>query len=200
MNASGSSNYSNTIEATTLLDVPEAPSDLAFELVDAEILLSWSDNSTSETAFIIERKIGGSEFVELATVETDITTYLDEIGAVQENVTYRVFSENSSGKSEASNEITVGVEVTSNKAKKIASQISVLPNPSTGRFSIQWQKKIEIKSIKIVDLSGKEILLKQLNAFNDNFNIDLSEYESAVYLLVMETQDGFQIMKKLIKK
>lgn len=69
--------------------------------------LSWTDNSTNETAFDIERKAeacaGTLPFVILATVGANVATYTDN--AVTEGVTYcyRVDASNSAGKSAYSN-------------------------------------------------------------------------------------------------
>lgn len=70
-------------------------------------ILTWTDNSTNETAFDIERKAeacpGSLPFAVLATVGANIVTYTDS--AVVEGVTYcyRVDASNSAGKSAYSN-------------------------------------------------------------------------------------------------
>lgn len=70
-------------------------------------ILSWTDNSTNETAFDVERKAeactGILPFAVLASVGANVTTYTDS--AVQEGVTYcyRVDASNSAGKSAYSN-------------------------------------------------------------------------------------------------
>src|SRR5262249_11867167 len=57
-NGAGSSNYSNVSNATTQSTPPNAPSGLAATAVSAsQINLTWIDNSTNETNFIVERDV-----------------------------------------------------------------------------------------------------------------------------------------------
>lgn len=58
---------------------PQAPINLqAYALTWSEIQLNWKDNSTSETAFIIERSLDGvSGWTEIVRVGADVSEYLD---------------------------------------------------------------------------------------------------------------------------
>ena len=73
----------------------------------AQNILTWTDNSTNELSFNIERKAeactGTLAFAPLASVGTNITTYTDS--AVVEGVTYcyRVNASNTAGVSTYSN-------------------------------------------------------------------------------------------------
>ena len=73
----------------------------------ASNVLTWTDNSTNEAAFNIERKAeactGTLPFAALATVGTNVTTYTDS--AVTEGATYcyRLNASNSAGVSAYSN-------------------------------------------------------------------------------------------------
>jgi hypothetical protein len=72
---------------------PEAPTDLAAATLDAyRIQLTWTDASTTESGFQIERSITGEEgaFVTLASVAADITTYLDAGVSGMTSYCYRV--------------------------------------------------------------------------------------------------------------
>jgi fibronectin type III domain protein len=76
VNTGGDSDYSNTAGTTTL---PSAPSNLAATAVSFDqIDLSWSDNSTGETGFKIERSSdAGATFTEIGTVGANATTHSD---------------------------------------------------------------------------------------------------------------------------
>mgnify|MGYP001600519333 FL=1 len=73
----------------------------------ASNVLTWTDNSTNEATFHIERKAeactGTGAFAEIATVGINITTFND--AAVTEGLTYcyRVAASNPAGKSAYSN-------------------------------------------------------------------------------------------------
>ena len=78
-NAIGDSSYSNEANATTSTPVPAAPSDLmATAVSSSQINLAWTDNSSDETGFKIERKLGaGGTYSQIATVGAGVTSYND---------------------------------------------------------------------------------------------------------------------------
>ena len=86
---------------------PAAPSALtARTLGGRRIALSWRDNSTNETGFIVERSTGGSAFAEVARLGANARSYTDS-GLVR-NLTYsyRVRAFNAAGVSSPSNTVT----------------------------------------------------------------------------------------------
>jgi List-Bact-rpt repeat protein len=75
------------------------------EVFAAQLTLGWTDNSTSEDGFNIERRPGSSmTFAQIATVGPNVTTYTD--GALPDATTYcyRVQAFNTAGSSGYSNE------------------------------------------------------------------------------------------------
>lgn len=88
-----------------IADVPAAPSNCAATVQTGQyIIVSWSDDSTIETGFRIERKVGTGGFSTLHTVGPNLTTHFD--GNVSDGVeyTYRVVATGPAGDSAASNE------------------------------------------------------------------------------------------------
>jgi hypothetical protein len=80
-----------------------APTDLAATATAANrIQLAWVDNSTGETGFRIERELNGN-FVEIATVSSNVTTYEHTNLQSSRNHVYRVRAFNDAGDSAASN-------------------------------------------------------------------------------------------------
>lgn len=63
--------------------------------------LSWEDNSSDETAFVVMKKSSGGSWAEYATVGSNTTTYKD--GSSASGDKYRIKARNSSGDSLASN-------------------------------------------------------------------------------------------------
>lgn len=83
---------------------PAAPSGLAATAVSqSEIDLSWTDNSSDETGFEIERSLDGSSFSPVATVGADVTTYPDTGLSADTTYFYRVRAVNGAGASAFSN-------------------------------------------------------------------------------------------------
>ncbi|NVM26767.1 MAG: S8 family serine peptidase [Desulfobacterales bacterium] len=102
-NSAGNSTYSNEANATTY---PAAPSNLSATAVSAiQINLSWTDNSSGESGFKIERKTGsGGTYSLITAISTNITSYSDTELRGSTTYYYRVRAYNSSGSSTYSNE------------------------------------------------------------------------------------------------
>jgi hypothetical protein len=83
---------------------PTPPSDLTATAISAsQIDLSWSDNSTDENGFQIERSLDGSTWESLGTTAADVTSYADKNLQADTSYTYRVLAYNASGSSGYSN-------------------------------------------------------------------------------------------------
>src|SRR5574340_1378031 len=72
--------------------VPNAPSGLAVTPLSAtQIRLDWTDNSTDETSFFIERKIGpDGTYSSIGTVSANVTTYTNSSLTQETTYYYRV--------------------------------------------------------------------------------------------------------------
>lgn len=83
---------------------PPAPSNLmATAVSSSQVSLSWTDNSTIETGFAIERKANvAGAYAQIATVPTDVKIYSD-IGIPTNVYYYRVRAYNATGNSAYSN-------------------------------------------------------------------------------------------------
>jgi titin len=105
-NAGGNSAYSNAANATTQIDPPPAPSNLAATAVsNTQINLTWADNAGNEDGFKIELKIGpAGAYAEIATVGANVTSYSSTGLEVSTQYFYRVRAFNLAGNSSYSNE------------------------------------------------------------------------------------------------
>jgi titin len=104
-NANGNSDYSNVANATTLPDLPLAPSDLtALAVGSNKINLAWTDNSNNESGFKIERKLSTAiTFNQVATVSANATSY-QSTGLTPNTIyVFRVRAYNTTGNSAYSN-------------------------------------------------------------------------------------------------
>jgi uncharacterized protein (TIGR02145 family) len=89
--------------------VPVTPSNLIGVVTSTtQINLSWTDNSTNESGFKIERKTGTGTYAVVGTTATDVTTFIDTGLTPSTTYTYRVYSYNAGGNSPTySNELTL---------------------------------------------------------------------------------------------
>jgi tartrate-resistant acid phosphatase type 5 len=82
---------------------PAAPSGLTVSPVSsAQLNLSWKDNATSETGFVIERSTDGVNFTGLTTTGANVTAYADTGLIAGTTYTYRVSATSAAGSSPAS--------------------------------------------------------------------------------------------------
>ncbi len=100
------SNYSNTANATTLNEIPVAPTGLnAVAQDDSHIQLTWIDNSDNENNFVIQRSQGDNQhFADVKTADPNTTTWTDTNLTKKTIYYYRVKSVNEIGPSVWSNE------------------------------------------------------------------------------------------------
>ena len=103
-NAQGDSPDSNTASATTVPLPPSAPLSLALTVISSsQINLAWTDTSSNESGFKIERSTDGTTFAVVFTTAANITTY-QNTGLNQATLYYyRVRATNAGGDSSASN-------------------------------------------------------------------------------------------------
>jgi alpha-tubulin suppressor-like RCC1 family protein/chitodextrinase len=94
-----------TVTVSNIL-TPAAPSGLVATFASpTQVSLTWNDNSTNETGFRIERKVGtGGTYALLASVGAEIESYTDSTIVVGIQYFYRVCATSSLGSSAFSNE------------------------------------------------------------------------------------------------
>jgi predicted phage tail protein len=100
----GAVTTSSAVNITVNANTPTAPTNLTATAVSrSQINLTWTDNSSNETGFKIERSTNGTSFTQIATVGAGVTSYAST--GLQKNRTYyyRVRATNGAGDSAYSN-------------------------------------------------------------------------------------------------
>ena len=86
---------------------PAPPSDLTAALyAEGRVRLEWSDNSSNESVFRIERR-SAAEFALVTTVANDVTSFIDFTVSPATLFTYRLRAQNGAGASGYSNEAAI---------------------------------------------------------------------------------------------
>jgi glucose/arabinose dehydrogenase len=108
-NAVGDSEYSNTADATvTVPSGPTAPTNLSSTTASGNsVTLTWTDTSSNETGFRVERKVGPTgSYASLATKAANVVTHTDAGPLAANTYYYRVVA-TGSPESAPSNEVVV---------------------------------------------------------------------------------------------
>jgi titin len=109
VNAAGDSGWSNEATVTTPaapVPVPAVPTNLVASAGSPTIVkLTWTDNATNESAYLIERAVGAGAFVALGSELSAGTTEWGDMNAMPStSYRYRVKARNAGGDSAWSNE------------------------------------------------------------------------------------------------
>jgi hypothetical protein len=94
---------------STVTVVPLNPTELKANVISTtQVDLSWTDKSTNEDGFKIQRKTGNGNFADIGSVGKDVVTYIDNGLTSNTTYTYKVYSYNSVGNSLTySNEVSI---------------------------------------------------------------------------------------------
>lgn len=88
------------------------PTDLTATLISSsEVSLAWTDNSSRESSYIIQRKENDGEFAELGQTEANVFAYSDKSVSNNQTYTYRVKAVGDAGESAWSNSVELTVSV-----------------------------------------------------------------------------------------
>ena len=117
--------------------VPAPPENLTGEVISTTAInLTWTDRSTNETGFKIERKLVGGTFELVGTTVTDIATFNDMGLTPSTTYIYRVYSNNEGGKSPVySNELTLTITASKFPSITIGTQTWKTKNLDVATYS-----------------------------------------------------------------
>jgi hypothetical protein len=75
-----------------------------------------------------------------------------------------------------------------------ASEVRIYPNPNDGRFRVEWTEEMNVQSISVIDISGREVYRQSLTGISSE--LDLSFLSSGLYHVVLSGEKG-DVIKKL---
>ncbi|MFX4262413.1 stalk domain-containing protein [Pelotomaculum propionicicum] len=109
----GESDYSNeagyTYSKNNTGSLPVAPSNLTASVWGPDVFLRWTYSSEDVTGFIVEKKLPGGSWNEIADTNRNVLSYSDKVTETGTHY-YRVRAINNSGTSEPSNEASAMVQ------------------------------------------------------------------------------------------
>lgn len=167
----------------------EAPGSLQLSESNDEVTLEWRDNSINEVGFIIQRKVGSGDFVNLDTTASNVEEYVDMSPASDQVNFYRVLALGiKDNVSEPSSEVEfntiLGLE---------SVEVLVYPNATNGHLNIFG---LENGNVRIFAMSGSYIEAHSI--LNESVELDLTHLNSGLYILKLSSYDGRSIRRKIL--
>jgi len=199
-NSAGYSDYTSEVSVKTPGIPPLAPTVLqASTILFDNIVLEWTDNSTDETGFIIERGVAETSLSEIARPAANVTSYADNNLLDGTSYFYRISAYNEFGVSAPSEILTCTTLI--NTIEFIdGTSISIYPNPVKSTLFLLSQNVFPADcNIQILELSGKILLIKEIPAGEKRFQVDLSKYSAGSYMIVFSAPTMNPVKKLILK-
>jgi uncharacterized protein (TIGR02145 family) len=168
--------------------IPIAPTNLnGSVLSDTKISISWTDNSTNEDGFKIERKTTSTSYVQIATIPKDITLFTDSSLSLNTQYIYRVYSYNSAGFSATySNELILRTKSVPQIITNLISSISYSSALGGGTISSDGQSPIIARGVIWDTLPSPTFNLKTKTS--DSVGVGIGNFQSIIVGLMPSTK------------
>ncbi|MGC8943569.1 MAG: fibronectin type III domain-containing protein [Caldisericia bacterium] len=178
------SSFSNTDSAKTLPlgSPPASPTNLVGTAINCnQIDITWQDNATDETNYVVERKIEGGSYSVIITLPANTNVYSDTSVSPNTKYYYRVKAKNSFGDSGYSNEINISTPLCG-IAPNAPTNLNATP-ASSSQINLSWsdnsdnedgfriERKIEGGSYSEITTVGANV-----NTFSDSSLLPDTKY------------------------
>lgn len=169
---------------------PLTPTELLVTKIDENTAhFTWNDNSDNEDGFILEIKIGNNDYEIASYMGMDISELTHEIDPGDYETTYRVLAYNYAGKSDYSNESTLGLN------DIVFENMKIYPVPFDKTLTIE---NLEGKlNVSIINVLGQVIFTESFD--NGSARINTEDFEKGMYFISLTTQDDYKVTKSVIK-
>ena len=187
--------YDTTIEEASFIRsfVPQGPLKLTYISSQRKISLSWSDQSTDEAGFVIERKTEDGTWGEIGRVAANKLTFNNEAELFNTKYYYRVSSFSKFGNSVPTNTVTFTTPADPNTGISVnteESSLSVFPNPVNNSFVMFTKGNVWMK---IFDVQGN--LMLQKNNCSASETVDITSFSGGVYFLQACNEEKISVVK-----
>lgn len=146
---------------------PAPPSDLSATAVSTtQINLSWTDNSSDEQGFRVERSLNGADFTVIATVNQNVTAFNDTGLTPNTTYFYRVLAFNNFGNSEPSN---VAADTTPNSPVPDVPVINV--SPASVNFGSVRATTTATRTVTVSNAGGVDLVITNITGPAGAFSI-----------------------------
>jgi type IX secretion system substrate protein len=197
----------NGVDAFSIWTLANSSSILPVELIHFsaekradEVLLRWQTaTELNNEGFEVEHSTDGSNWEYLGFVngngnstEKHDYNFTHKSPANGENY-YRLLQVDFDGQSDYSDIRSVEFEI-------LDSQINVFPNPATSHSNIQLPGEYDEAHIIVSDLNGRTIFTQRLEGGNPSHTLDVSSWQSGMYLIRIQLDGRFSTHKLQVIK
>lgn len=190
---------------------PETPAEFSATVVSiTQIDLNWIDLSDNETNFLIQRSMNSTDWVNVATVDANVTSYSDAFLPPNLTFYYRVRAENWDVNSTFSNIDTVvsgvitGINDRPDALPDSPELLQNYPNPFNPQTTIKYQiATAGMVTLRIFDASGRAVqTLVSGHKNGGEYSVvwDAATVASGVYFARLETNGVSKLLKMLLLK
>lgn len=176
---------------------PNSPYGLTATKTATKVDLKWYDDSSQEENYVIERSVdNNTTFVELKKLNRNANNYTDSTVTTGKTYYYRVKAVNPIGSSGYSNVFEAKIGGTVGLLNNV--EFNIFPNPTLDLIKVSLPSNIDSEnfSISVLDQGNNEIFKRSYK--NRNVEIDLKNFKSGVYNLILKTENE-TISKKVVK-
>ena len=187
------------LENDSAITIP-APDHLTATIVNEDqVTLSWMDNSDNEKGFILERSTTESDYVQIADLQPNVTSYTDDQVIAGNEYTYRVKAYGDVIESQYSNIVTIALDsVGTLSLFPEENTLRVYPNPVKGTVYIEFTNSHSGKvMISLIDMTGRRTIVFEdyvRENTKQDISFDAGRYVPGLYLL--EVRSGSAVSNK----
>ncbi len=174
---------------------PNAPFNVttSYSSTDKSITVKWQDYSYNEAGFSLSKSTDGTTFTQLATVDRNVTSYVDKDVVEGTSYWYSVRAGNDVGESDA----VVSAKITVPTAA--AGIVNVYPNPTVDFVNLKVAADSKSSKVTLVDQNNRKVFVKTLKLQAGEASLDLSNLTPGAYQMIIETDNQEQISRKIYK-
>lgn len=198
--------------STSGVTPPAAPSGFVASMgatsSDGNITVTWTDNSSDETAFLLETSADGStNWTFVDSVGADVKTY-DHVGLTAASVHYYRVKASKSGTHSAYSNVDSAMASTkdssgTNPGSGIneldnSHSLKIFPNPANSSITLSREANAN-GEIQIFNAIGLEVMKQSWKQDNNSFSLDISELPKGMYILTYSTSTE-QTSLRLVKE
>jgi FtsP/CotA-like multicopper oxidase with cupredoxin domain len=144
--------------AVTVIGVPFAPTNLTATASGQQANLTWKDNATNETGFVVERSTDGVNFTVVGkpglSAGTGNVTFADKTVALGGTYTYRVKAVNGTLESGYSNTVQVPIPNNTKPAPNAPSNLSATLNNNSTGINLSWRDNANNETGFVIERSS----------------------------------------------